>query len=215
MLAVDIGFAGSFVDLRLGVFFLQTEQALQAPQRGITAFSNQRVRPAQGVVSHADYSITIVANRFCDAATATANSENLAELAFFKTRVDGDLLHLWIKDTNHGAVPTSPDALADILSGHLIVRSFDLDVAVAVNATAAFLEAWKEARGQWLQRRLLVGLEVCAHLTLRRSVDALVRNISRPPAQMRVHLGEALKDFALQGVVLDVFDAGFDLAPYP
>ena len=44
------------------------------------------------------------------------------------------------------------------------------------------------------------------------AMDALVRDVGRPPLKMFIDLGQALEVLAFQGIVFDIFDRRFDFA---
>lgn len=164
------------------------------------------------MLAHGDDLAAEVVHRLLHTSTGSARPQHTAEAPLLQPCVGGQLFHLMVEHAHHGRIPAGPDLLADVLGGHLIISTFDFDVAVAVDTAAAFFVTGEQTGWKWLQGRFLFCLEVGVDLTLGCAVDALVRHVGRPPSQVLVDLGEAAEVFAFEGVVFDVFNAGFDLA---
>ena len=106
--------------------------------------------------------------------------------------------------------PRTQTSRPRVLWWHRVVGLVELDVAVAMHLAPRFGEARKQRGGQRQQRRALRG-EQHTHLLAHGAVDARVGDAAFPLGQEQVLLGEGAERAALQGIILRVLYAGFNL----
>lgn len=129
--------------------------------------------------------------------------------------VDGDLFHLGRENPDEPRLGAHPQLAADVLGWHGVVRPAELNVAVALNAAAGFLEAGKQARRQGAQGGLLGRDEELKDLLTHGPMNAGVGDGALPVCQKLVLLAQAPELAAPECVFLHVVDARLHLALVP
>ena len=204
-------FAG-LVKLLGGGAFAQSKQSLDGTQGLVGIAPDQSVGPGQAVVAEGLDAAAVVVDRLGYTVPNSGHPQAFTEAARFQPGMDGDLFHAVVVDAHVAAVPTHPDSCADILLGHLVVGASYFHVAVTVDFSAAFLEAFKKTLGQGSQGGFFHLRKMLLYLLAGGAVDTLVSYRAFPLAQVGIDLGQALEPAASQGVVFDVFDRVFHFA---
>src|ERR1700685_1898091 len=118
--------------------------------------------------------------------------------------VDCDLIHLRAEDPNEPRFGAHPKLAADVLRRNRIIRATELNIAVALDRAARFLEAREQACRQRSQRRLLGRHEQLEDLLSHGPVNAGVGDGALPVGKKLVLLTQAGELARPQRVFLDV-----------
>jgi hypothetical protein len=201
------------LDRRRAVAPRQAQEALDDPYAFYPAGGNRRLGPANALRSDQPHAAQQPARAPLHSADLLRDNMSAvgAEPPRLALGITRNQFHPVVEDPHHVAIPPHPDLASQVLRSDRVVRLVDLDVAVAVHHAPAFVEAGEATRRQWKQRRSFGLYEELAHLMTCRAVQPGVSNGVLPVPQELVLPFQAVEHASLEGVVLDIADAAFDL----
>jgi hypothetical protein len=121
--------------------------------------------------------------------------------------MDGYLLEIIVIDPYQPGIVSDPQLSTQVFRWYRVVGPVDLDMAVPVDPSAAFVEHGEGIEWQSLECRLLDFKKDLPYLALGGPMDPGIRYRGLPAKEVAIELGETSKYPALDGVILHILDA--------
>src|SRR5579862_481790 len=137
------------------------------------------------------------------------------ELSRFGQDMKGNLFAAWIIKAQEPCFLPDPNLTANVFGRRRVIGAFELNVTVAMDGSASFLEYRKQTRRQRLQGSSFDLFKKFGDLSACGAVDARVRYGAFPIGKEKILRREALEAPAFDSIVLREFNPGFHLAFVP